>query len=459
MSAILTTGDPGLDLVLGGGLHAGSLVVLAGVPGSGKTILAQQIVFANATDERGGVYYTTWSEPHDKLVEHLEPFDFFDAAKLGVSVDFVHLPAVLPQDGEPSVEPLLGEVLANTLKRRPAVVVVDSSKALHDLRSETDFRRELYELAGRISYTNAVLMLVGEYTEEEFETEPEFAIADAIIRLENEVYGPVDRRWLRVQKLRGADSMSGRHTFVLGGRGLRVFPRLESYPIVEAELLGGRASFGVEKLDALSGGGLPRGESTLVLGPAGVGKTALALQFVQAGLAAGERALYVTLQETPDQLLPKAAAFGWDLAGPAASGQVRLVHIPPVEIDVDQIAARIREELDRAPADRVVIESLAEISFAIRETERLPAFVYSLVALLRARGSYTIITSEVEARPDVDRAALPFLFQNVLMLRYVEQGGEILRSLNVVKMRDSAHAKGYVEFEVGPAGFQVGRPH
>ncbi|MGH3048768.1 MAG: RAD55 family ATPase, partial [Gaiellaceae bacterium] len=157
----LPTGAAGLDIVLGGGLPAGSLVIVAGPPGSGKTILAQQICFANATSERRALYYTTWSEPHDKLMRHLEPFAFFDAEALGERVEFLHLAGLMDAEGG-GLDAIAAEILRQSFESRPAVVVIDSSKALHDVVDPDSLRRAIYDLASRVAHSDAVLILVGE---------------------------------------------------------------------------------------------------------------------------------------------------------------------------------------------------------------------------------------------------------------------------------------------------------
>ncbi len=162
-----TTGVAGLDLVLNDGLEPGAVVVLAGAPGTGKTILAQQMCFANGTAERKCVYYTTVSEPHTKLVRHLEQFSFFDPQALGTRVEQIHLGNFLRPASQEGLEPLVSEIVRKTLAEEPAIVVVDSAKMLRDFADERELRAALYDLTGRIAQTGTVLLLVGEYTPEE----------------------------------------------------------------------------------------------------------------------------------------------------------------------------------------------------------------------------------------------------------------------------------------------------
>ena len=452
----LPTGDAGLDQVLGGGLPAGALIIVAGPPGSGKTILAQQICFANATSERKAVYYTTWSEPHDKMVRHLEPFSFFDLEALGDRVDFLHLAEQIGDAEAGGFAAAAEEILRQSFETKPVIIVIDSSKALHDVVAPDEFRRAIYDLASKVAYSNAILIMVGEYSASETRSRPEFAVADGILQLENEARGPIDRRWLRVRKMRGAEVAAGQHSFRIGGSGVEVFPRLETTLPRRVPTLDTRATFDLEKLDHAIGGGIPRGDSTLLIGPSGVGKTILALRFIAAGLAQGERCLHVSFQETETQVKEKAASAGWEWKG-FDDDQLVVRHIPPVELDLDEVGALIRRELAHGDVKRVVLDSLAELAFAARETGRLPAYVWALGGFVRAAGGTSIFTNEIAALGGgADLGGLSFIFNNVFFLRYFEVQSELRRGLNILKMRQSDHQKGLISFEIGAEGINFG---
>jgi circadian clock protein KaiC len=453
------TGVPGLDEVLGGGFEPGSVVVLGGAPGTGKTILAQQICFANATTERRAVYYTTLSETHSKLVRHLNPFSFFDADALGSKVEYVHLGDLIRETRGEDPQALVSEVVRETLESDPAVVVIDSAKALRDFFSQRELRTAFYDLASRVGHTQAVLLLLGEYTPGEMQSGVEFSLADGILELRYEAHEPMDRRWLRVVKLRGGSHLAGKHTFRFDPSGIEVFPRTETLPLDRSPAeTSGRISSGTPHLDALMGGGIGRADATVVLGPSGAGKTIFGLRFVAQGLEDGERCLYVTFQDTSDQLVQMATGFGWDLEAQRASRQLMIQHVPMGELDLDALAGGIRAALRSGAVRRIVIDSLAELVFAAREGERFPAYARGLAGLIRDAGASLVITSETTTLGPTPEPVegLTFLFHNVILLRYIEENSEMGRALNIVKMRNSDHDKGVFRFAIDAHGLTIG---
>ena len=312
MTESLTTGDAGLDHVLGGGLPAGSLIIVAGPPGSGKTILAQQVCFANATPERKAVYYTTWSEPHDKLVRHLEPFAFFDVDALGDRVEFLHLAELIGGGGTDGLGAAADEILRRSFETKPAIIVIDSSKALHDVvgADELSARDLRPREQGRLQQRRAASSSAST-PPAETRAQPEFAVADGIVQLENEAHGPIDRRWLRVLKMRGAGVAAGQHSFRIGdGRASRCSRGSRRRCPRRCRRSTGRAAFDVEKLDDAIGGGIPRGDSTLLIGPSGVGKTLLALQLHRGRARRRERAVSTSRSRRPPTQVREKAAVG-----------------------------------------------------------------------------------------------------------------------------------------------------
>jgi circadian clock protein KaiC len=457
----VATGIPGLDLILNGGLEPGAVVVIGGAPGTGKTILAQQICFAAGTSAHKGVYYTTVSEPDTKLVRHLEPFSFFDPDALGSRVEHIHLGDFLRPARPEGLEPLVAEIVRKTLDEEPAVVVVDSAKMLSDFADEVELRGALYDLTGRFADTSAVLLLLGEYTAEELGSGVEFSLADGIIQLEYEVREPVDRRTLRIAKMRGGRSVPGRHTFQIDADGICIFPRIETLvPPVAAAPPAARINSGIAGLERLMPGGMKRGDACLVMGPSGVGKTTFALRWIAQSLEEGENCLYVTFQDTADHLIEMGTAFGWDLGAAEADGRLVISYVAMGNLDLDVLATAVRRNLAERSISRVAIDSLAELVLADREWDRFPAYMRSLVGLVRATGVSFLATSETAAGATTSQSleGLMFLFDSVIDLRYIEEPSGLGRALNIVKMRNRPHAMTLNQAAITDAGFTVGDP-
>ena len=454
----MSSGIAGLDLVLNGGLEPGSVVVVAGAPGTGKTILAQQMCFARATAEHKCVYYTTMSEPHNKLVRHLTEFAFFDPEALGPLVEYIHMGDFLGPSRQGGLEGLISEIVRKALDEEPSIVVVDSAKMLGDFADKRELRRALYDLTGRFARSGTVLLLLGEYTPEELRSDVVFSLADGIIHLEYEAREPIDRRWLRVIKMRGGSHRSGKHTFRIGPDGVEVFPRVETLVPLPEATLSGQVPSGIPGLDDLMGGGARQGDASLVTGPSGVGKTIFSLRWLVQGIERGENCLYVTFQDTAAQLTSVAAGFGWDLPGYSDSGQLVISYVPMGDLDLDVLATSVRSEIARHPVGRVVIDSLSELVFAAREEDRFAAYMRSLVGLVRAGGSSLLLTSEtsVHGLPGNSLDGLLFLFDNTIDLRYIEEGAQIGRAVHVAKMRSKAHSMTLNSVTITDHGLEVG---
>ncbi len=454
----MATGVAGLDVVLNGGLEKGAVVVLAGAVGTGKTILAHQLCFAVGTAEHKCVYYTTVSESHARLVGHLESLAFFDAQSMGTRVEHIHLGDMLRPGSQNGLTPLVSEILRKAEEEEPAIVVIDSAKMLRDFADERELRRALYDLTSRFAHTDTVLLLLGEYPPEDMGNGVEFSLADAIIQLEYETREPVDRRSLRVVKMRGGPHVPGKHTMQIDEGGVQIFPRIETLIPAGVAPVSGRISSGIPGLDELMAGGMRQGDTSLVMGPSGVGKTTLGMRWLARGLEQGESCLFITLQDSADHLTEMAAVFGWNVAAARASGQLVISYIPAGKLDMDVMADAIRANLAASPTRRVVIDSLAELVLATREWDRFPTYMRSLVALVRSVGSSMLITSETTnislAAQSMER--LMFLFDNVIDLRYIEQQTGLGRAVNIVKMRNGAQKTTLNRLTITRHGLEVG---
>lgn len=449
----LRSGHEPLDEILGGGLPGNGISILMGLPGTGKTIVAQQYTFHNARPDRPAVYFSTLSEPLEKIVRFGQTLDFFKAAAVGRSVFYEDLGQVASRSGLAEV----GDHVAAVLKeRRPGLIVIDSFKALHALADgDAEFRKFLYQLAGRLTAFPTASLWVGEYESGEAAVAPEFAVADAILEFAAVPLGQREKRFLHVRKLRGSDFRSGQHGYRLTSQGLHLFPRLADIPAAGGYPLGEqRITFGIPVLDSMLGGGLWPGSSTMVAGPSGSGKTLMGLHFIYGGARQGERGIIATLQENPVQLHRLLGSLGWPLTDPA----VEVMYRSPVDIYIDEWVHCLLQAVERAQARRVVIDSLMDLQLAASDDTRFREFMYSLVQRFSRQGVSLLITYET---PDLFAGRLSefvvsHLSDNAIMLNYNRDQTSMSRSLAVVKTRASDHDPAMRQFSIGPHGISFG---
>nr|MBA2671683.1 AAA family ATPase [Gemmatimonadota bacterium] len=277
----LPTGVPGLDLILGGGIPEYSFSLVAGEPGTGKTTLAQQFVFQNATPERKVLFFTVLGEPTVKMLRYQQQYAFFDPTKVGDSIRFVNLSDDLLESG---LEGVLERIVREVEASGASVIVVDSFRSLvRGVESDAatrDLGQFVQRLAIHLTTWQVTSLLVGEYDEAEKRGNPVFTIADSILWLAQAPDNNSVVRKIQVVKVRGQAQMPGLHTFRITDAGLQVFPRL-SLAVGEQERAtpSGRARTGVAGLDEMMHGGIPVGDSVLVAGASGSGKSVLATQF------------------------------------------------------------------------------------------------------------------------------------------------------------------------------------
>jgi len=456
----VSTGVVGLDEVLGGGIPARSITVLAGEPGSGKTVLALQMLFHAARQGKRSLYFTTLSEPSLKLVRHMQGFRFFDPRLLDDRVRIVDLGSTL-RAHDP--ETALATVAERVEESEPDLVVIDSFKALHDLTDGALRTRTLtYDLAVQMASWGATTLLVGEYAAADAGHLPEFAIADGIVRLGTAPHDLTRIRELEVQKLRGSRFVPGIHLFEIGEDGIAFFPRVSSPAAPAAEPPPGspRAplSTGVAQLDALFSGGLPPASSTTIMGGTGTGKTLLGLHFLVEGARRGEPGVLFTLEETPDQLRDVASKFPFGFAALEQKGLVHVRYTSPIELSTDRFLHEARREIERLGARRVVVDSLTSLALGAISDRRYRELVYALAKHLRAAGVTLVMTLEIAELLGTGKLSghgVSFASDNVVQLRYVELGGRLDRAVSIIKARGVDVDTEVRGMTIGPHGVAV----
>lgn len=448
------SGHPELDLVLGGGFPAHSLNIIMGPPGTGKTVLAQQLLFHNAARGRPVVFLSTVSEPLTKVVTYLQRFGFYDEALMfDGSVVYQDLAPQLLSDGVGVVVSRVQELIREL---GPAVLVVDSFKAIHDLATSTlEMRRLATELAGVVAAYDTTTFLVGEYAPGDVVVYPEFAVADGVLQLSRVDGGKRDERSLRVVKLRGSGYREGFHAFTIDGDGIRVYPRLVTPPApVRYTTIDERVTTGVEGLDPLLGGGWWRGSSTLLMGAAGVGKTTLGLAFALEGTERGEPSLFLNFQENPTQLARTIRGLGVDLEEERRGG-LHLRYMSPVELQIDAVVVELFRLVEAEGLQRVVIDSLSDLALAADTSERFHDYLYSITQHLATKRVTSLMT--LETRAGTASHATPDTRFNSILDAMVELRIDLAaepagRTLRILKARGIQHP-----LDVIPVAIEDGR--
>lgn len=461
----LPTGVPGLDEILGGGLPEYSFNILAGAPGCGKTTLAHQIVFANASPECPALYFTVLGEPAIKMLRYQQQFTFFDQSRLDASIRFVNLSQyVLDNDLGAVLEEIIRQVEASNAK----IVVVDSCRTVvrgaQASASELEVQGFIQRLALHLTSWQATTFLIGEYVEGELRDNPVFTVADGLLWLYQSVERNSVVRKMQVMKLRGQESVPGLHTFRITDGGLQAFPRTFGLTADSSHVKGRRRlSTGVVDLDAIMGGGIPEGDSLLVAGPSGAGKTVLGIQFVAEGLRQGEPGIVAMFEELPNEYLERAASFGLDFAAPQKEGRLKIIYLRPLDLSVDEMVHEVVNAVKEIGCKRLVIDSLVGFELALAPGFRADfrESLYRMIGALTRMGVTIISTVEIEENftsLSLSNFTVSFLADDILRLRYVSISGQLRKMLLVVKMRRSKHSIDMCEYQITSQGLVIGEP-
>ena len=457
----LATGVPGLDDILGGGLPEFSFNLIAGQPGSGKTTLAHQIMFALATPERPAIYFTVLGEPPLKMLRYQQQFDFFDSEAINQAVRFVDLSDdAMAGDLDQVLKRIVDEVTAH----EPAFVFVDSFRSVAlAIEKDGDPHNKLQQLVQQLGMLmtswQATTFLIGEYFTET-DANPVFTVSDGLIWLRQSVQRNSMVRKMEIMKMRGQPTLPGLHTFRIGGSGIEVFPPASvanpSVAIAKATASAPRLLMGVPGLDDMLGGGLPRGYSLLVAGPSGSGKSMLAAAFLAEGARSGETGVIAAFEQHPNRSRSPIVA---DLI---ASGKVGLIENRAADLSLDETVYMLMREIRRLGATRVVIDSLSGFELGLAPTfrEDFRESLSNLVTALAGVGVTLLMTSELEDRYTDLRFSpygTAFMTDAIIVQRYIEVDSRLRRVMAVVKVRASAHSDELREFSINADGIQIGQ--
>jgi circadian clock protein KaiC len=452
----IETGVRNLDEVFGGGLPKGSVTVVSGAPGSGKTILAQQICFHTASPKSRILYFNTLSEPTAKTLRYLKQFSFFDAKKLEQDFHFVDLGVILRSKG---LEQTSSLIMDRIKKVKPAVVVIDSFKTFDDLaRSKEELRKFGYEIGVNLMAWEATALLLGEYAPADYVTNPLFSVVDGLVAMSQHESSGEQQRFFRVVKMRGTDHSRDEHAFVITSHGIELFaPRVLIRREPRGEERVTRSKTGIEKLDELLGEGIPHGSSLLIAGVAGTGKTILSLEFVYRGALAGEKGILFSFEETTERLRATAKGMGWDLDGEIQRGMIEMVFIPQPDIVVEGHLLMMRDRVEAAGAKRVAIDSVSVFLHKVKDPQISREKVFQLASIVQNAGAVGFFATDIPyGSTQISRFGVEeTVVDGVILLSSVEEDMERHRYIEVYKLRNTAHLKGRHSMVIGTGGIHV----
>jgi circadian clock protein KaiC len=459
------TGIEGLDHILEGGLTAHRLYLIEGDPGAGKTTLALCYLLEGARRGERGLYLTlseTREEVNDVATSHGWSLDGINIRELVASEEALAADSqyTMYHPAETELVETTNAMINEVERVKPNRVVIDSLSELRLLaQSPLRYRRQILALKQFFTGRQCTVLLLDDRTSDDTDLQVR-SIAHGVITLEqlSPEYG-AERRRLRVVKLRGKKYRGGFHDFTIIKGGLDVFPRLVAAEH-RKDFPREKVASGVKALDSLLGGGLDRGTSTLILGPAGSGKSTVALQYVAAAAARGENAAVFAFDESRGTLLARTNGMGIPLEEQIASGRVNVQQVDPAELSPGEFVQIVRREVERRKCRVIVIDSLNGYLNAMPEERFLNIQLHELLTYLGQQGVSTILVvaqhglmGHMQSPVDVS-----YLADSVVLLRYYEFGGRVRKAISVVKKRGGSHEETIRDLKMTRQGISVGEP-
>lgn len=457
----VTTGIAGLDAIVEGGLLKGGVYIVRGMPGAGKTILANQVGFHRAAQGGQVVYITLLAEAHDRMMAHLSRLRFFRPELVGSQIQYISAFRILDEGG---LDGLL-KVLRETISSRPPDLIVLDGLLVAEESAPSDrvFKRFIHDVQALSALTSATTLLLSS-GQRPLGAQPEHTVVDGVIELTDELTDMRSLRHVQVRKMRGADQLRGKHSLAISDEGIAIRPRIELRPRLDpgARMLprpDRRMSFAIAELDRMLDGGLPEYSISMLLGPTGAGKTILGLQYLAAGAQAGEPGLHFGFYESPPELLAKSARIGLGLEEAVERGTVHLSWQRPVEGVLDVLAERLLTLVHERGVKRLCIDGLSAFSRTIDFPERFNEAISAIGEELQKAGVTTLYTMETPelfgSRLQVPLKDVSAAAHNILLLRHVELSAQLFRLISILKMRDSKYDSRIYEFRIDDGGISV----
>lgn len=453
----LESGIKGFDALLKGGLVAGASYIIQGRPGSGKTILANQLGFNHVRRNGRVLFATLLAEPHDRLFHFLSTLSFFDRSAVGQSIQFVSAFDTLENDGLDEVVKLLRREIT---RQQSSLLILDGLLNARS-RAETplDTKQFISELQGHAAFAGCtVLFLTSSQLDD---GSPEHTMVDGVIEMGEEIVGSRTVRRIKMRKTRGSGAIPGAHEFEINEQGISIYPRLESMltrPDLPPAMPHTMLSSGVDALDAHIGGGLLNASVTLIMGPSGAGKTSLGIQFLSR-CSAEEPGLYFGFHESPQRAKAKARSLGRDFNSLEAAGAVHIDWNPASAGLIDRLCYELLERVERQQVKRVFIDSINALSRTAADPSRVLDVLETLLGELRARGVTVMASWEAHRLLDHRAGAITpdisGVVDNLLLVQFVQHRTELQRQVSILKIRDNAYDPSPLEVVMSNAGITM----
>lgn len=459
--ARVPTGIAGLDTMLGGGLMRGGIYIVQGNPGAGKTILTNQICFHHLATLEGSqaLFVTLLAENHARMMGHLRGLAFFDESRIPDRLTYLSAFSELREGGLKAVVALIRREIQ---RRRCTLLILDGLVSVETSAASPhafkEFVHDLQEIALATDCT--MIMTTNSGTRQ---NSPEQTMVDGLIGLNDRGYGWRSESDIQILKFRGSGFLRGRHAYKITDGGIVVHPRIEALyarPSLEPETYSGvkRVKSGIARLDAMLGGGLPTASTTMVMGPSGVGKTTLGIQFLS-GSHPAERGLLFGFYETPARIRAKAEQICKPLVALIEAGDVEVLWQPPTDDLLDAYGERLLEAVHRRKVRRLFIDGLQGFQKAAVEPARMDHFFTALSNELRVLGVTTLYSLEV---PDILGPAIRIplddissIAENMVLMRFMEVRSRLYRLISILKVRDSGFDPNLHEYVLTNEGLLI----
>lgn len=449
------SGVTGLDTLLRGGFFRGGLYVIEGAPGTGKTILGNQICFNQARAGSKVLYVTLIAETVGRMLLNIGSMTFFDEAMIGSSIIYISGFTALKADG---LQGLLHLLRREVTAHRARILVVDGFASAADCaKSGEELKIFVQELQTQADAAECTVFLLTNPTEQTASSEE--TMVEGIINLESLLDEARSAREMRVRKMRGTRIFEGVHSYRITGSGITVYPRLESL-VEETSKDNGQTqkiASGIARLDEMLGGGLPERSMTMLVGPSGTGKTTIGLQFL-AESTTNQPGLLFGFYEAPARIKSKARAICTSKAGVFESGEVEILWVPPNDQLLDDLGDRLLNAVRRRKVKRLVIDGLGGFNKAIR-SRPIERFFSALAYILRTEGVTSICTAEVPEiiGPTITTPmhGLSDVTDNHVLLRFREVGAALYRLISILKVRDSGFDPALRTFSITTNGIEI----